>query len=183
MDRYETMKAAVGGGDAPVLYASLELNEKGFRALLGRRLNTRPGAITLLVAVTIVLVISVTVTIFFGQTGTPTFAAFFPIWFMFMFIRNVIVAVGDNALDIHFTEPKLGQKYVVYDKMSLPFDRIDNVRVKRGRFNTHFRFEISAEDKSYKIKLSVPNKQRKNDKHTGNLAALLEKLEKYSRST
>ena len=64
----------------------------------------------------------------------------------------------------------------MYDKFSLPFDKITNVKVSTGRFNTAFTFEFLDEGNKYKIRNSVPNKNRKMNEQAENLKILLEEI-------
>jgi hypothetical protein len=114
----------------------------------------------------------------FGHISAPTFAALFPVFFMFYYVRTTLISVTDKGLDFYFIESKNNLKYEVYDKISLPYDMITNIKVKKGRFNTGFTFEIAIEDKSYKIKTSVQNKNKKIKEQAENLKQLLETLEK-----
>ena len=47
MSQHQTLKDAIeefqpGSADVPILYSTVELNEKSFKALLGRKLISRP---------------------------------------------------------------------------------------------------------------------------------------------
>jgi len=185
MSKHQALKNAIegfqsGGADAPILYSTTEMNEKGFKALLGRKLQSRPLPVALWIGVFAIMAVSIVSTVAFRQAGVSTFGAFVPIFVVFFFIRTTLISVGDQGLDFYFIESKRGSKYAVYDKISLPYDRIANVKVKTGRFNTHFTLEFSSEDKNYKIKTSVPNKNKKMQEQAENLKHLLEVLQKTS---
>ena len=181
MSKHQAYRNAIeafepGGVEAPILLSTTEVNEKGFRALLGRKATARPFTVVIAVCVIAILVISTASTIAFGQVSSPTFAAIFPVFFIFFFLRTTVIAVTEQGLDFYFVDAK-GGKQVVYDKMSLPFDRITDVKVRTGRWNTSFTFEFLHEDKTYKIKTSVPNKVRKMEEQVENgkrLQAVLE---------
>ena len=183
MSKHQTLKNAIeafqpGGADVPILYATTEVNEKGFRALLGRKLKSQFISAAVWVWIVVIMAAASVLTVAFGQTGAPSFAAFLPMLIIIFFMRTTLISVSDQGLDFYFAEAKRGSKYVVYDKMSLPYDRIINMKVKTGRFNTGFTFTVSDGDKSYKIKTSVPNKDKKMNEQAENLKHLLEVLEK-----
>jgi len=182
MSKYQVLKNTVessqpGSSSAPILYSTTELNEKGFKALLGRKVKSRPLTAIVIVAI-IILAISTASTIVFNQAGAPTFAAFVPMFVVFFFYRTTLITVNDKGIDFYFIDAKRGSKYVVYDKMSLPYDKITDVNVKTGRFNTSITFVVPYEGKQYKIKTTVPNKQRKMTEQAENLKQLLEVLKK-----
>jgi len=187
MSKYQAMKEAIeafqpGGANEPILYSTTEVNEKGFKALLGRKVKARPTSVAIWVISILIILMALlaAAAIATGHTGTPTFAAFVPLFVFLFLFRTTLIAVGDNGLDFYFVEHKRGSIYVAYDKISLPYDRITNVKVRKGRFNTSFAFEFSNEGKSYKIKTSVPNKMKKVNEQAENLKRLLEILEKAS---
>ena len=181
MSKHQAFRDAIeafepGAADAPILYSTTEVNEKGFRALLGRKATARPFTVVVAVCVIAILVISTASTIAFGQVSAPTFAAMFPVFFIFFFLRTTVIAVTEQGLDFYFVDAKRG-KQVAYDKMSLPFDRITNMKVRPGRWNTSFTFEFLHEEKTYKIKTSVPNKMKKMAEQAENLKRLRAVLE------
>ncbi|MCL2810694.1 MAG: hypothetical protein FWD25_02260 [Clostridia bacterium] len=185
MSKYQAIKDAIeafqpGGADAPILCSTTEVNEKGFQALLGRKAKSRPMSAAIWICLFVIIAISVANIFAFRQTGTTTFAAFIPMFIVLFFYRTTLVTVGDEGLDFYFVESKRGSTYVVYDKMSLPYNRITNIKVREGRFNTSFTFEFLNETKKYKIKTSVPNKMRKAEEQAENLKHLLEVLQKAS---
>ena len=184
MSKHQAMVDAIqayqpDGADAPVLYASMEVNGKGFRALLGRKLKPLPMTIATWISVFIILAFSVVSTIAFMQSGTATFAAYIPLFVVLYFYRTTLVAVGDEGICFYFAQAKRGPTYHVYDNISLPYDSITNVKVRAGRFNTGFTFEFSVEGKRHKIKASVPNKMKKAGEQAENLIRLREALGKY----
>lgn len=184
MPKYQAVKEAIeafqpGGADVSILCATLEVNEKGFRALLGRKPKARPGT-ALWIGVLLILALSVAFTLVFRGAGTLTFGAFVPIFVVFFLFRTTLITVGDSGLDFYFAEPHFGSKYVAYEKMSLPYDRITNVEVKTGRWNTTFTIEFSNGDKNIKLKTSVSNKMKKMEEQAENLKYLREVLKKVS---
>jgi len=182
MSKHQALRDAIiefqpGGADAPILYSSIEMNEKSLKALLGRKLKPRHKSlyIALLIWAFVIIAASSVVIIAFGQVGAPSFAAFVPL-FIIILIRTTIISVTDDGLDFYFIEAKRGSKFVVYDKLSLPYDRMTNVKVRAGRFNTSFTFEFTSEDKKYKLKTTVPNKLKKMNEQAENQKQLLEKV-------
>ena len=185
MSKHQTFKNAIeafqpGRADAPILYSTVEVNEKGFQALLGRKAKPRPMSVSIWISILIIIAISVVTPMVAGHAGTPTFAAFIPLFVLFFCFRTTLIAVGEKGLDFYFIEPKPGSTYAAYDKISLPYDRITNVKVRTGRFNTSFTFTFSSETKNYKINASIPNKMKKVKEHSENLKRLLEAFEKTS---
>ena len=186
MSKHQAFKDAIevfqpGGADAPILYSTTEMNEKGFVALLGRKLKwywSAPITITI-IAITIIAT-SAVVAIIGGTPQATPIAVFIPMFVIIFLYRTTLVAVNGNSLDFYFIDAKLGSKYVVYDKINLPFDKITNVKVKIGKVfkNTHFTFEFLHEGKNYKIKTTIPNKMKKMKEQEENLKCLLEVLEK-----
>ena len=189
MSKYSAFKNAIetfqsGAADAPILMATTEVNDKGFKALLGRKLKWQPGISTgILIAAFAIIAVSAFSIALFGNTGTPAFAAFVPMIVIIFLIRTTFVTIGDSGLDFYFADPRLGSKYVVYDKLSLPYDKITNVKKRTGKFNTGFVFEFSADGKTYKIKTTVPNKIKRTDEQAENLKRLLEVLEERGKQT
>ena len=167
----------LGGANAPILYSTTEVNEKGFKVLADRKLKLRSKQTTAVVAVCALIIIATSVAAaIFGHPGAaPAPVVFFPLFIVFI-NRPTLIAINDDSLDFYILEIKFGSKYMVSDKFSLPYSRIDNTKVKAGRFNTSFRFEFSNEDKIYKIKTYVPNKSRKMKKQAENLKQLLKKV-------
>ena len=183
MSKYQALQNAIalflpGGADAPILHCTTEVNEKGFQALLGRKLKSRPLPAAVWIAAFALMAVSVASIIAFAQTGASTFCAFVPVFVVLFFIRTTFVSVGEAGLDFYFAESARGSKYAVYDKISLPYDKVTGVRVRAGRFNTSLTFAFTAEGKTYKIKTTVPNKDKKMKEQAENLKYLLEALEK-----
>lgn len=170
-----------GGADAPILYATTEMNEKGFQALLDRKIKRRSmsvGTTIYAFGVITITIISVISLFMGGQAGTPTFAAYLPLFVVIFLLRTTLITVNDDGLVFYFIDATFGSNYVVYDKFSLPYDRITNVKVQAGKFNTSFTFEFLNENKTYKIKTSVSNKMKKSKEQAENLKYLIEVLKK-----
>ena len=159
--------------DAPILYSTTELNEKGFKALLGRR--TKAQFIPTVAAIlAIAFLIGATIGVLAGGApgATPT-ASLVPLIIVLLFLyRTTFIAVGDEGLDFYFLMHNLGSKYVVDDKMSLPYDKLTNVKKRAGRFNTSFVFEFSHNEKKFKIKTSMPNKRKNAPEQAENMKIL-----------
>lgn len=185
MSRQQAFQEAIeafqpGGADAPVLYSSVEVSKRSFTALAGRKLKLWSTHTTILVVVCIVFlaVISVATVIWSGNTQTAPVPAIFMPLFIALLFRTTLITVTNDGLNFYFLESRFGSKYVVSDKLSLPYDRISNVRVKVGKFNTHITFSFLHNDKTCRIKTTIPSKMRKMEEHEGNLNYLLEMLEK-----
>jgi len=184
MSQLQALKNAIetfqpGGVDTPILYSTTEYNEKGFKALLGRRLNGRRSiAVGILIFAIVIIAASAIIVILAGQTGTPVFVTYFPVFIAIYLHRTTLITVGDAGIEFYFIDSKLGSKYIAYDKFILPYDKITDVKVRTGKFNTSFAFEFSSDEKKYKIKTSVPNKMKKMEEQGENLKDMLETLEK-----
>jgi len=182
MSRHEALKSAIknfqsDAMEAPILYSATEMNGKGYKALLGRQLRSIPISVAEWIIMILFLVAGTAATIIVGTVGTPSFAATFTAVFIVFFVQRLtIVSVGDNNLYFYFIKQKSGSKFDVYDKIILPYDKITNVNVKTGKFNTTFRFEFSIDDKIYKLRAIVPNKKKKMAEQAVNLKHLLEKV-------
>jgi len=189
VSKYQAMKSAIeefqpGGGNAPILYSTTEMNDKAFKSLAGRKLKTWSIHTVVLIAACVIFLVAISLAdVFFGGNlgARPAPAVFVPFIVIFMF-RTTLITVTDNGFEFYFLESKWAS-YVVYDKMSLPYDKITNVTVKTRKFNTYFTFEIpnAIEGKrNYKIKTTVPNKMRKMDEQAENLKLMLAKVEEIS---
>jgi len=186
MSKNQAMKGVIkafrpGGADAPILYASTEVNEKSFKVLTGRKLKLWSTHTTILLAVCAIFLIAIlfVATILTGPAAAPVPAVFTPLIIALLF-RTTLITVTDTGLDFYFIESRFGSKHVVSDKLSLPYDRISHVKIKVGKVfkNTYFTFEFLQDDKKYKIKTSMSNKMRKMKEQEENLKYLLEMLEK-----
>ena len=176
----ETFQSA--NTDSPILLSVTTRDDKAFKVLLGRKLQSRPFSVLEWVA-TILLIVAVVVALVALSAGGASagaggaFGGIFAALYVSYFLRTSLISVSADGLDFYFAEKRRGSKYVVYDKMSLPYDKITNVKVRRGPFNTSFRFELSNDGKKYKLATSVPNKKRKIVEQAGHLNSLLEVLE------
>jgi len=187
MSKHQRLKNAIeafqpGGADAPILYSTTEVNEKGFKALTGRKLTlwSIHTTIAIVACFTFLIAISVVATILTGPGAATAPAVFVPLIIALLF-RTTPIVIREGGLDFYFLESRLSSKYVVSDKLSLPYDRISNVRVKTGsvfKNNRYVTFEFLHNDKKYKIKTSMANKMRKMQEQEENLNYLLEVLEK-----
>ena len=182
MSKYEALKSAIknfqsDAMEAPILYSTTEMNGKGYKALLGRKLKSLPISVAEWIAVIAVIIVVITVTV---GAGTPLFGSgfggFAVVVYVLLVQRLTIISVGDKNLSFYFIKQKSGTKFDVYDKIILPYDKITNVNVKTGKFNTTFRFEFSIDGKTYKLKTVVPNKKKKMAEQAVNLKHLLEKV-------
>ncbi|MCL2827328.1 MAG: hypothetical protein FWD99_01135 [Oscillospiraceae bacterium] len=187
MSKYQKIKNAIeafqpDGANVPILYSTTEVNEKGFNALTGRKLKLWSSRTTIAVVVCVIFLIAISAVATFltgsGMASAP--AAFVPLFIALLF-RTTPIAIRDDGLDFYFLESRLDFKYVVSDKLSLPYDRISNVKMKTGsvfKNNRYFTFEFLHNDKKYRIKTSMSNKKRKMKEQEENLKYLLEVLEK-----
>jgi hypothetical protein len=178
MLNYQAMKEAIeafqpGGANSPILYSTLAVNERGFKALLGRNTKQRPIYGILLICLFVFAAATIITAISPSYTGSSSFASFVPIYVIIFLTRTTLVSVGDNSIDFYFVESRRGRKFVAYEKISLPYDKITNVKARTGRFNTRITFEFSIEGKSYKISATVPNKDKKANEQAENLRSLL----------
>ena len=188
MSKYQGFKEAIeafqpGGADAPILYATTEANEKSFKALSGRKLKLWSSRTTIVILVCALIfiaasVVSAILTRQLGGTPVPAPAVFVPMFILFLF-RTTLVTIGDAGLNFYFLEIKFG-KYAVSDKISLPYDKISNVKVKVGKVfkHTHLTFHFDVNGKNHKIKISISNRMKKVQEQSENLKVLTETLEK-----
>jgi ribosomal protein L21E len=187
--KYQSLKDAIeafepGGANAPILYSTTEVNEKSFKALAGRKISLWPKNTAILIVIYAVLFVTFTagltiLTSALGGTATPYFAFVFPVFLIFLY-RETLITITDDGLNFYFLERRFFTKYVVSDKLSLPFDRIDSAKVKTGRFNTRVTFTFTDEGKSYKITTSMPNKNKNLQEQAEHLKRLLDAIGKAS---
>jgi len=193
MLKYEALKNAIKDfqpdtTDAPIVYSATEVNSKSFKALLGRNLKSIPVHFIewIIVIATVVAVVALTTAVY-GQVGAPSFGGFFGGFiavYIFIYLqRTTAISVSDTNLELYFIYSKLWSKFAVYDKISLPYDKITNVKIKRGIFNTSFRFEFTIDEKNYKMRIVAPNKNRRMTEQAENLKHLLGAVEKFSASS
>jgi len=182
MSQHQELKNAIeafqpDGANAPILYSTTVYNDKGFRALLGRKLNGRQSVATgILIGLIVIVAITIIIILLARQTGTPIFVTYVPLSVFILLYRTTIITVSDTGLEFYFIDQKRGSKYAVYDKMSLPYDMITNTVAKTGGFNSRFTFEFSNDGKKYKISVSIPNKMKKMAEQADNLKYLHEAL-------
>ena len=191
MSKYQAMKEAVeifqpNAAEAPFLYSMLEVNEKGFQVLLGRKVKPPPFFAAAFIFVLIIIAVTILSIISFIYKWTPL-VSFMPSYIIlfitvFYYYRKTLIFISENGLDFYFIESKLGSKYIAYDKISLSYYRITNIKIKTGKYNTNITFEFSKENKSYKIKAAVPNKVKKMNEQAENFKYLFEALKKYIKS-
>jgi hypothetical protein len=91
-------------------------------------------------------------------------------------MRTTLIAVGDESVYIYVIEPKRDSTYTIYDKMSLMYDKITNVKVKKGKFNTLLILNFLENNKKCKLRITIPNNDKKLLEQSVNLKYLLEKL-------
>ena len=174
MSKYETFKNAIetfiaSGLDAPILHSTMVVNDRSFRALLGRKIAPEPWPITWLA----ILIFAVSSISFFisGAASTVPVGVFLPLVIIFIFYRQTLIAVRDEGLDFYFVN-KFKTKATVYDKMSLPYNKITKTKVRSGKLNTYLTLEFSIDNKKYKIKTYMPNKNKKMAQQAENLKYL-----------
>jgi|GEM_PF-1471960 len=189
MSKYQRFKDAIeafqpGGADAPIVYATLEVNEKGFKALAGRKLKLWSRHTNAVITVCILIlaaavIASAIMTRQLGGTSVPAPVVFTPLFVYFLF-RPTLLTITNAGVDVYVLEYKFGSKPLVSDKLSLPFDRLSDVKVKVGKDfkNTHFAFCFDDNGKTRKVKISVSHRMRKVQEQEGNLKILLEALER-----
>jgi len=185
MSKYQKLKDAIetfqpNGADGSILYASTELNEKGFKAILGRNLKSQRITTVVAICVVIILTTSTILTVAFGHAGAPSFATFLPIFIVLYFYRSTLIVAGDEGLDFYFTSEKFGGAHVVYDKMTLSYDKVTDVKTQTGRRNTRFVVTYSVGEKTYKIKITASNGTKKIPEQAGNMEHLRSILEKIA---
>jgi hypothetical protein len=91
-------------------------------------------------------------------------------------MRTTLIAAGDESMYIYIIEPKRDSTCTIYDKMSLIYDKITNVKVKNGRFNTILILNFLINSKKCKLRITIPNKDIKLLEQSVNLKYLLEKI-------
>jgi len=168
--------------DAPILWSMTNMSS-GFKALLGRRLKSMSITALPIVMFVLVVISLIGVIVLSGSTRT-SLALHAIVWTMhiclWFFRRFTILSITDKGLELYFTQTKFslthGLKYVMYDKINLSYDRMTNVRVKRGWLRTSFRFEFTSEGKSYKVKTYVLNKSNEMSVQATNLKYLVEMI-------
>jgi len=191
MPNYQKFQAAIeafepGTGNAPVVYAQSEVNERILNTLAGRKLRlwTSQATITLVVCAVILLALAVISALSFRHAGgaAPAPAVFVPI-FIFWAMRTVLITATDGNLNIYFLELRLSSaKFVVTDKLTLPIGHIAGVRVKTGRVfkNTTITLQFLLDGKKRKLRITAPRRVRKAPEHQENLQALLEMLDQHA---
>ena len=184
MTRYQSFQNAIeayqpGAAALPIVFFTTELNEKGFKALTGRKLKWSLP-VFIIIGIAIIILFSAIAAIFSVFGGHPGGAggasgAIFVAIILPVILRSTLITAGAEGLDFYYVKTGFGSKCTVYDKMSLPYDRLTGVRVKRGKVfkNTQFIFEFMDGDKKIKIKTTANNRMRKVDEHIGNLEHLL----------
>ncbi|MDR2599153.1 MAG: hypothetical protein LBC73_02650 [Oscillospiraceae bacterium] len=181
MSKYRILKNTIKEytpdyADVPILYSTIEYNSKSFEALLGRKLKSGPIPIVFFIVTISIVLISIILTALFGRVGISGFIALFPVFSIIFFMRTTLIAVGDESMYIYIIEPKRDSTYTIYDKMSLMYDKITNVKVKKGKFNTILILCFLINNKKCKLRITIPNKDKKLLEQSVNLKYLLEKL-------
>ncbi|MCL2446006.1 MAG: hypothetical protein FWD06_04505 [Oscillospiraceae bacterium] len=187
MSTYEKFQQAIeefepGASNTRIVQTQTELNEKTFTALAGRKLklwtgNTTKtilscGLVWLATAILVALLTS-------GAAGGAYTGMWIGLMVIFLF-RSTLLTVSDGGLNIYFLEIRLtSAKFVVSDKLTLPFDQMINVSVKTGQVfkNTQITMDFLLDGKPRKVKLTAPHRARKAPEHDENLQALLNMLQ------
>ena len=186
MNKTERLKNALelfqpGNTDTPILLSVTQRNDKAFKALLDRKLKSSPVYFLEWIVAGALLIGVIAFLIAFTAPGAingGSFGGGAAALYVLHTYKNTLITAREGGIDFYFTENKFGSKdYIVYDKITLPYDRITNLRVKKGRFNTSFRFEFEHGGKTVKIVTTVSNKKRKLEDQGVNLNSFLEKVE------
>ncbi|MDR2569612.1 MAG: hypothetical protein LBD23_04855 [Oscillospiraceae bacterium] len=181
MSEYRILKNAIREhtpdyADVPILFSSIEYNSKSFEALLGRKLKSGPIPLKLFIITISIVLVSIILTALFGRIGISGFIVLFPVFSVIFFMRTTLIAAGDESMYIYIIEPKRDSTCTIYDKMSLIYDKITNVKVKNGRFNTILILNFLINSKKCKLRITIPNKDIKLLEQSVNLKYLLEKI-------
>jgi len=185
MNKTEKLKNALelfqpGSADTPILLSATQHNDKAFRALLGRKAKYSPvhSLEWILAGAVIIAIIAFIVGFHNAHAGAGgSLGGLFTALYIMYFHRTTLIAADERGIDFYYAEKIFARKeYVVYEKITLPYDRITNMKVKKGRFNTTFRFEFSHKGKTIKLVTHVPNKKRKLEEQGANLNSFLEKV-------
>ena len=189
MSKHQVLKNAIEafrprGADAPMLYATTELSDRSFKALIGRKIKfwtIHYVASVCIILGAIIFAAFIPTLIFGGPPVAGAWAGPFAVLFLILILRTTVIVVGDSGLDFYFVSSAFGSKYTVYDHFTLPYDRISNVGIKPGAIlknNRYLTFEFLHEGKKYKIKTSMAKRMRRLPEQEENLKYLLEVLEK-----
>lgn len=187
MSNYEKFQQAIeafepGANTNHIVQAQTELNEKTFTALAGRKLSlwtgntTKTLVICLLVWFCFVVLVTVLTRAVVGGAFAGAWTGLMIIW---MF-RTTLITLDSNGMNLYFLEIRMtSAKFVVSDKLFLPYDQMTNMQIKTGRVfkNTHIIIEFLLDGKPRKVKLSAPQRVRKAPEHEENLHAMLSKLQ------
>jgi len=172
-----------GAGNAPIVYAQTEVNEKIMSALAGRKLRLWTGSTTkvfmvcVLIWLASVVLMSLATRNVAGGAFAGAWAGFIVIWFF----RATLLTVSESGLNLYFLEMRMtNAKVVVTDKLTLPLAQAANVRVKTGRVlkNTHITLEFLIDGKKRRLRITAPRRLRKAPEHQDNLQDLLALLQK-----
>ena len=185
MTKEQMLKSAVnafrpGVADAPVLYASVEVGKNGLMALLGRnRLKRSANDVVAAICITLAVIV-LAVSILTGHLALiPAAFSILTMSAGVYRLRFAIIAIEDTGLDFYFVDTYYAH-YEVYDKFSLPYDKIANVTMRKGKIfkNTNFTFDFLSDGLRLEIRASMPNRTKKIKEQGENLKVLLEVLEK-----
>ncbi|MDR2546207.1 MAG: hypothetical protein LBC96_01690 [Lachnospiraceae bacterium] len=184
MSKYQSLRNAIKefaptGEDVPFLCSSTQVNEKAFKALLGRKLKPHPIHMITWLCIFLAGAAIVGITAFFNQTNPYTIVILVPVFIILFLNRSSLIAITDDGLRIYFFLSKLKNKNVIYDQVFLPFDKITELAVSKGVYNTDLSFLFDIEEKTHTITMSVPNIDKKMDEQAENLIRLMNVLEKH----
>jgi len=169
-----------GAGEGAFVCTNTEINDRILNALADRKLRLWTSGTTVVILVSLLIVLATAV---LAAVLTTTSAGVAPAPIMFVFLiplllRTTFITITDSGLNFYFLEIKLGSKYVISDKLFLPFDQITNVRIKTGKVfkNTQIIFDVMINGKQRKLKTTAAHRVRKMPEYQDNLQALLQAL-------
>lgn len=184
MNKTQRLKNALeafqsNSADTPILLSVTQHNDKAFKALLGRKAKSKPVHYLEWVLAGVVFIIGLGFGFFMHNAFTGGgFGGLFAMLYIIYLNRYTLIAAGEGGVDFYYTERKFASKdYIVYDKVTIPYDKITNLKVKRGRFNTTLRFQFPHDGKTIKMITSVYNKKRHLEEQENNLSSFLKKVE------
>ena len=183
MSKYQAYKDAIeainpGGASAPILISTTTTNDKVFNALIGRKIKSRPLSFYYVLSIFIILAVVIINIVLYRQSGTPVVIAYVPLIITFFMYRTTLISINDDGLVFYCVEANPGPKYDAFDQFNIAFDRIDNVKIKTGRFNTNITFGFIHNEKKYYYITTVPNRIKKIEEQAQNIKYMLETLER-----
>ena len=186
MNKSQRLKIALeafqkGSENNPFLLSSTVRNDRAFKALLGRKVKSSPVCALEWIVAGVLLIAVIAFLFVFTQPGAVNgggFGGTAAVLWVIYYYRNTLITANEEGIEFYFTVNKfLSRDYITYDKFTLPYERITNLKLKKGRFNTTFRFEFEHQGKTLKVVTAVPNRKRNLENQEVNLSSFLEKVE------